>query len=142
MRAFEIHTYTRGRWKIDSVFDDRELAVFEARRMDTSGRFAGVRVVEEVFDERAERSTTRTIYRGSKVADANRAELQKRSQIRHDAAQSRKKRSERIVERRKQIQKKNAKRQTNPYRIIAILSVLVIAALGALYGLQHIKELL
>ena len=110
--------------------------------MDTSGRFAGVRVVEEVFDERAERSTTRTIYRGSKVADANRAELQKRSQIRHDAAQSRKKRSERIVERRKQIQKKNAKRQTNPYRIIAILSVLVIAALGALYGLQHIKELL
>ena len=34
MKAFEIHTYQSGKWKIDSVFDDRDLAMFEAQRID------------------------------------------------------------------------------------------------------------
>ena len=42
MRAFEIHTYQDGKWRIDSVFDDRELAMFEARRVDEGSRYAGV----------------------------------------------------------------------------------------------------
>ena len=47
LKAFEIHTFRGGKWKIDSVFDDRDLALFEATRMDESGRHAGVRVIEE-----------------------------------------------------------------------------------------------
>ncbi|MHA1109268.1 MAG: hypothetical protein ACTSQV_09140 [Alphaproteobacteria bacterium] len=65
MRAFEIHTLGRGKWKIDSVFDDRELALFEAGRMETSRRFSGIRVIEENFDEDSQKTTTRTIFRGS-----------------------------------------------------------------------------
>ena len=38
MKAFEIYTYQSSKWKIDSVFDDRDLALFEAQRMDESGR--------------------------------------------------------------------------------------------------------
>lgn len=64
MKAFEIHTYRGGKWKIDSIFDDRELAIFEAQRMDCSNRFPGLRVVEEIFDEAASKTTTRTIFRG------------------------------------------------------------------------------
>ena len=70
MRAYEIHTFQNGRWKIDSIFDDKELAMFEAHRMDGSGRFSGVRVVEEAFDARNNKTSARTIFRGSKAATA------------------------------------------------------------------------
>lgn len=65
MKAFEIQTFQGGRWKIDSVFDDRELAIFEAQRMDGGKRYLGVRVVEENFDEQTQQTTTRTIYKGT-----------------------------------------------------------------------------
>jgi hypothetical protein len=67
MKAFEIHTFMGGKWKIDSVFDDRDLAVFEAQRMESSKRYAGVRVVEENFDEHTQQTATRTIYKGTCV---------------------------------------------------------------------------
>ena len=51
MKAFEIHTYQSGKWRIDSVFDDRDLALFEAQRMDESGRYTGIRVIEEIYVE-------------------------------------------------------------------------------------------
>ena len=49
MRAFEIHTFREGQWKVDSVYDDRELAMHEARKVDENGRYAGVRVIEEKY---------------------------------------------------------------------------------------------
>ena len=64
MRAFEIHTFREGQWKVDSVYDDRELAVREARKVDENGRYAGVRVIEENYDESSDLTTTRTIFRG------------------------------------------------------------------------------
>ena len=64
MRAFEIHTFREGQWKVDSVYDDRELAMHEARKVDENGRYAGVRVIEEKYDESSDLTTTRTIFRG------------------------------------------------------------------------------
>lgn len=66
MKSFEIHTMRDGKWAIDSVFNDRELALFEARRVDENGRYAGVRVIEEVYDEVSRLTTNRTIFRGHK----------------------------------------------------------------------------
>jgi hypothetical protein len=34
LKAFEIYTFRNGTWKIDSVFDDRDLALMEADRID------------------------------------------------------------------------------------------------------------
>ena len=68
MKAFEMHTYQSGEWKIDSVFDDRDLAMFEAQRMDESGRYTSIRVVEEIYVESTQETKTRTIFRGSKIA--------------------------------------------------------------------------
>lgn len=45
--SYEIQTLQRGRWKIASIFDDFDLAVYEARRIENAGRFRGVRVVKE-----------------------------------------------------------------------------------------------
>ena len=68
MKAFEIQTFQDGKWRIDSIFDDRDLALFEARRVDEGSRYSGVRVIEEVYDEVSDLTTTRTIFRGGRAA--------------------------------------------------------------------------
>lgn len=76
MIAFEIHIHKNGAWKVDSVFDDRELALHEARRADASNRYAAIRVVAEVWDEATGKTNTRVIFRTSradKEAKARRA---------------------------------------------------------------------
>lgn len=64
MRAYEIHTFRDGTWKVDSVFDDRDLALFEAKRVEEGSRYSGVKVVEEFYDEASDLTTTRTLFRG------------------------------------------------------------------------------
>lgn len=67
MVVYELHLIRDRDWKIDSVFDDRDLAVMEGRRMEKSRRYLGVRVVEETFDQATNRTVSRTIYRSSRV---------------------------------------------------------------------------
>jgi cobalamin biosynthesis Mg chelatase CobN len=141
MKAFEIHTYQGGKWKIDSVFDDRDLALFEAHRMDQSGQYSGIRVVEEIYVEATQQTKTRTIYRGSKVEAENAAELRKSKQVRLNAGQARKKRQDETVERKKVAQKRKFQKKTSPVRLIAIMLVLVILAGGAIFGLQFVENL-
>ena len=64
MIAFEIQVFKDGVWKVDSIFDDRELALFEAKRIDEGTRYPGVQVVEEKYDETSDLTTTRTLFRG------------------------------------------------------------------------------
>lgn len=79
MVVYEIHTYRDGAWKIDSIFDDRDLAVLEAHRMERTLRYSGVRVVEETYDEATDKTVTRTIYRSSKAEKSNAAVRQRRT---------------------------------------------------------------
>jgi hypothetical protein len=80
LKVFEIHTYRNGSWKIDSVFDDRDLALMEADRIDRSNRYSAVRVVEETFDEETERGGTRTIFRSTKSERINAANQARQQQ--------------------------------------------------------------
>lgn len=80
LKVFEIHTYRNGSWKIDSVFDDRDLALMEADRIDRSSRYSAVRVVEETFDDETEKGGTRTIFRSTKAERINQANQARQSQ--------------------------------------------------------------
>lgn len=64
--VYEIHTCNQGAWKIDSVFDDRELAMQEAERLARTQRYSEVRAVEESFNEDTQRNSTRTIFRAAR----------------------------------------------------------------------------
>jgi len=64
MIAYELHTLRNGRWKMDSVFDDRDLAISQATQADDRKRYASLRLIEENFDEATETATTRVIFRG------------------------------------------------------------------------------
>jgi hypothetical protein len=80
MILFEIHIFRDQAWKVDSVFDDRELAVYEAQRIEKTGRYPGVRVIEELYDEATERTKTRTVYRSSKIDKENLESHRRRAQ--------------------------------------------------------------
>jgi hypothetical protein len=69
MQTFELQIYRNGNWKTDSMYDDRALAEMEARRMDESGRYESLRVIEEVFDRTTEKTKVRTIYRDKNFQD-------------------------------------------------------------------------
>ena len=142
LRSFEIHTYRGGRWKIYSVFDDRDLAVFEAKRMDVPGRYSGVRMVEETFDEASNTTTSRTVFRGAKVVKANEETCRKASVVRHQIGQARETRKVQSAARKRQIKRRAVQKQSSPVRLIVILVLLAGFAVGALIGLSQLDKMM
>jgi hypothetical protein len=65
--AYEVQTYEGGSWQIASMFDDRELALIEARRIEEGLRRRETRVVEEVHDEDSGRTKSKVIYTSPKI---------------------------------------------------------------------------
>jgi len=137
MKAFEIHTYQDGKWRIDSVFDDRELALFEARRVDEGSRYSGVRVVEEKYDEASDLTTTRTIFRGGNVDRQEKARKARQAVKARNAALSGGGSRDPARSRRS----RKAAKSSSILIPVLILSVLVIAGMAALFGLQELSRL-
>ena len=132
MRAFEIHTYQDGKWKIDSTFDDRDLALTEARRVDEGSRHPGVRVIEENHDESNDLTTTRTIFRGGTID---------RQEVAQMGSQLKEARGAGSREVGKTILDKKDQNSSNLLIPALILGGLVIAGLAALFGLQALSQL-
>jgi len=126
MVVFEIHTFREGVWKIDSVFDDKDLAVNEAQRMERAGRYSAIRVVEETYDEVTEKGNTRTVYRSTKVDRVN-----------TESAERRKAPSTIAAPPKKPIPKK-AKASLTRMMIMACLTpgAIVMAGIGIMYALH------
>jgi hypothetical protein len=128
MVAYEIHTFRDGAWKIDSIFDDKDLALLEAQRVDRGNRFSGVRVVEETFDEATDRTVTRTIFRSSKADRINAATAEQRKQ------------PSSIPEPPKPAPVKKPKPSITRMLVVALLTLAAIlfGSLGALYALNSV----
>lgn len=138
MKAFEIHTYRDGKWRIDSMFDDREIAVYEAERMDSSGRYSSVRVIEEIYDEERDETRTRTIYRGQRAAQEAAERLEESRKKRVVQKGTRPGGGGEIRARPQKIQPKKSGSLTGFVVILALLGVLGIALL---IGLRYMQEL-
>jgi hypothetical protein len=135
MRAFEIHTFADGKWKIDSVFDDRELAMFEAQRIDESNRYAGVRVIEELFDESTQKTATKTLFRGGRVEN----EMPKRNaaaQPRRAAGEARKPAGGTP----RKGPRRPPKKQKSNGALVAMLAVIVVGGLVAPAALHFLPR--
>ena len=140
MRAFEIHTFHNGKWKIDSVFDDRDLALFEAGRMESSSRHAGVRVIEENFDEESQECTTRTIYRGTKDVQSRSASKNKARQGSRSAAPAKK--LGREPDRKKRAKKSKNKNKKGIGYSIMVLALALFGGVAAIIGLRLLANLI
>jgi ferric-dicitrate binding protein FerR (iron transport regulator) len=140
MRAYEIHTFQQGKWKIDSIFDDRELALFEAGRMDESGRHPAIRVIEEDFDEKTQKAKIRTIFRGSKIDHSNAAALEKTKEVRQQVAQQKQQIQQDRVRKRTEAVAAEKRRKSNPFRLISLFAAIALLGLGAVFGLRYLYD--
>lgn len=125
MILFEIHTFREGKWKIDSIFDDKDLATYEAQRMERGNRFSAVRVIQETFDEETQRTSTRTVYRSTKVDRMNAEGERKRAQPLSVAAPPR--------------PPKPKKPGISPVLMLLTLSAIVLGGIAVLYMLQNVS---
>lgn len=140
MRAFEIHTFHNGKWKIDSVFDDRDLALFEAGRMESSSRHAGVRVIEENYDEDTQECSTRTIYRGAKHGQSTPASKNKARQGSRSGDPAKGRGSEPDRKKRAETDKEKKKRSIG--FSIMVLTLALFGGVAAIIGLRLLAKLI
>jgi hypothetical protein len=122
MILFEIHTLRDGNWRIDSVFDDKELAVCEAQRIEKSGRFSALRVVEEIYDEDTQRTSVRTVYRTTKIDRINLESERQRNKPLSVAAPPPPRRKPAAI---------------SPVLLLLTLTAIVLGGIGVLYLLQN-----
>ena len=60
--SFEVYSLREGHWNLDSVYDDRGLALEEARHLFKRRREKGVKVVKENYDDETNKSIPTTIF--------------------------------------------------------------------------------
>ncbi len=140
LKAYEIHTFQGGKWKIDLVFDDRDLALFEAQRMDESGRHPGVRVIEEDYDEGTQKTKIRTIFRGSKIAEANAQALERTREVRQHVQKKRVEQAQEKVRKRAEAVRREKARKSNPFRLIGLFSLIAMFGLAAVVALRFLYD--
>ena len=66
---FEVHALKNGNWYIDSVHDDREQALHEARDLLDRRHRRGVKVIQENYNDEKDTSVLRTIFIEEKGVD-------------------------------------------------------------------------
>ncbi len=66
--SYEVLSSRGDNWMIESVNDDREVALYEARALLENRYLKAVKVVQETYDDEADRTTTRTIFNEARGA--------------------------------------------------------------------------
>ena len=141
MSSFELQTYKAGKWEIDSYYDDRDLALSEAERVDASGRHSGVRVVEEDYDETTNRSSYHVVFTKMKRIAGNGDEWRTKAQ--RAARRTNVAGAGAPGEPRARSRPRSApKRTTNLYIVIVLAVVLLFGGIAAMIGLQEVARLL
>lgn len=62
MKTFEIQKYEKSKWVHDCYLESADLAVAQARHMADSGRYNGIRVVQDEFTENKSTSTAKFLF--------------------------------------------------------------------------------
>lgn len=136
--GYELHTYRGGVWKIDSVYDDREIAVFEAQRVHESGRYSAVRVVEERFDPATDETKTKTVFRASKSDSENAEVLERKKAARREVRQARKPSEVGDFKPSGRTAAPAASAGPGAVGLVLILSGLLLAGIGVILGLRYL----
>lgn len=71
--SYEVQTFLNGAWRIESIHDDREIAIFESKRLLRRGHCLAVRVVEERNAPGKSEAVVKTIFRLSKADEGHTA---------------------------------------------------------------------
>jgi hypothetical protein len=125
---FEIHALRAGKWKIDSIMDDKELALEAAKALARRNGIEAVRVVREMFNQQKGEFARRTIFHTSRQQEMIAAETERKKQAAAEDArdQDAMKRLAQAERRRVEAQRKRAARA----RLITMLGASAAVIVG------------
>ncbi len=66
--SYEVLSTRGDNWVIETVYDDREVALYEARALLDNRYLKAVKVIQETYDDETDRTTTRTIFNEARRA--------------------------------------------------------------------------
>ena len=138
MNTFEIQVYKSGTWHVDSYYDDRDMALSAAERLTDSDKDAGVRVLEDDYDETSSVSSCRVVFSQSLKSNNShdrRKEAKRASKSRSNASKMTDARSTRGPAPHKGS-------NTSFYLGLVVGFVVLIAGVAATIGLQEIARYL
>ena len=75
--SFEILTFKNGNWMVDSVHDDKKLAIHQARLLLDGRHHNAVRVMEESYDEATDRAMSKVVFSKKKSDEAPKSTYKK-----------------------------------------------------------------
>ncbi len=92
--SYELYSLREGHWSLDSVYDDRGLALNEARQLFKRRREKGVKVVKENYDDETNKSLPTTIYREGEGVKKHRSQVREKREQRRRIEPSRPKKED------------------------------------------------
>jgi len=133
--SYEIQVYRNSNWTIQAFFDDKELALLEARRMAETNRYPAVRVIEETVDANLDDVRQRVVYRWSEVDKHNEQVRKEQQDLQEQVLEARRRRQQ------ERQQRKQSRRpgwlRPDSYLMLALKGVGIAALGGAMiYGLN------
>jgi hypothetical protein len=66
--SYEVLSTRGDNWMIESVYDDREMALYEARILLDNRRLKAVKVIQETYDDEEDKTIVRTIFNEARSA--------------------------------------------------------------------------
>lgn len=75
--SYELLSFRDGSWVIEDVYDAKDVALQEARRLLTGRHQTGVKVIEETYDDDTDNSTARIVFSRQKGEDKSRQKSRK-----------------------------------------------------------------
>ena len=88
---FEVHALRNGTWYIDSVHDDRDQALHEARNLLDRRHQKGAKVIQENYNDEKDTSISRTIFTEERGVEKPKSKWQKPDSLVRPAAPRKKK---------------------------------------------------
>lgn len=127
--SYEVYAHKGGNWNIDSVYDDKAEAMYEAKQLLDSRYSTGVKVIEERFDDETGDTASKIIFQ----------------QVKGSAAPKKKaaaKPKARVATAKKDNKPKKSEKSFTKYVLLLVLAVGGIGAglLGLLFFLVHLFE--
>ena len=78
--SYELLSFRGGSWVIEAVYDAKEVALQEARRLLAGRHQTGVKVIEETYDDDTDDTTARIVFSRQKGEEKSRQRSRKENE--------------------------------------------------------------
>ncbi len=92
--SYEVYSLREGHWSLDSVYDDRGLALDEARALFKRRYEKGVKVIKENYDDETNKAIPTTIFHEGEGVKKHRPKVREKREHRQRIKPSRRKKED------------------------------------------------